>query len=274
MESDRNDRTHRQKLVVGVWKDKLTYRESVTAARQLAGDVPKEIWPFAVGIAPSPFSYVAVREAVVGSGIRTCAQNMLWHTESGSYIGEVTPRMLLESGCEYAIAGHSERRIVFSESDEVVAAKADTAISNGIVPIVCIGESPEEKEAGITSDVLRRQVESLKSGISAPVHANQIVIAYEPVWAISTWRTDATLPEGEAIQRYHEMIRDILSEAFGQEAGEGMSILYGGSVDSENVADYLRQPDVDGALVGAASAAPDSFLATLRSARSGIEQRE
>ena len=260
------------KLIVAVWKEKLTHRESTQVAKQLATEVPAEDWPFEVAIAPNPISYVAVRQIVESSGMKTCAQNILWSANSGSYIGEVTSRMLLEVGCDYVIVGHSERRLHFAENDDIIAAKANEAISSGIVPIICFGETLEQRNTGATRSVVKSQLEAVFSKLDSQTAPNRMMLAYEPVWAISTWRSDAPLPSGSSIQGLHEMVRQVVASIKGTQFSERISILYGGSVNEFNGAEYLSQPDIDGALVGGASITAESFLATMRSARAGFRK--
>ena len=263
----------RTKLIVAVWKEKLTFKESSIAAEILAKDLPEERWPFEIAIAPSPLSHVAVRRVVESAGIRICAQNILWGAVSGSYIGEVTSRMLLEVGCDYVIVGHSERRSYFSEGEKMIAAKAIEAINSGIIPIICFGENPGEKASGASVAVVKSQLESIFANLDGDPTPEQLMLAYEPVWAISTSRSDAPLPSGTTIQEMHGHIREIVAEIRGAQFSEEVSVLYGGSVDGENGEEYLSQPDIDGALVGGASKTPKSFLATLRSAKKGLERR-
>jgi triosephosphate isomerase (TIM) len=172
----------------------------------------------------------------------------LYYEREGAFTGEVSPGMVKEAGAEYAIVGHSERRRLFGETDRIVNRKAAAAIGAGLTPIVCIGETLEEREAGRTLDVLDRQIKDGLDAIPAEQVA-ELVLAYEPVWAIGTGRVATTAQAGEA----HAHIRTRLRQWFGADAAERCHILYGGSVKPDNIADLIGEADVDGALVGGAS---------------------
>lgn len=262
----------RRKLIVAVWKEKLTYHQSRVAAKQIAEGVRNRPWPFSVAIAPNPFSYVAVREELWSSGVEMAAQNLLWDTESGSYIGEVTASMLEEVGCEYVILGHSERRLHFSESDDMIAWKVLTAVRHGIVPIICFGDTVEQKKNGETKEVIRHQLGACFDRLGGLLSPSRVMLAYEPVWAISTWRSEHALPPGEEVSHLHGYIREIVAQMAGPEFAMEVSLLYGGSVSSDNANDYLSFNDVDGALVGGASKTPESFLATLHEAAGALTE--
>ena len=259
-------------LVVAVWKEKLTRAESVAVAKQIQRAVRPEQWPFEIGIAPNPFSYVAVKEVLTSPKIKVVAQNILWEAASGSYIGEVTASMLREVGCDYVIVGHSERRRYFKEDDAVIARKVSSAIVAGAKPILCFGDDREQKESGKTQDVLKSQLGAAFDEFDE-LPRQDLVLAYEPVWAISTWRSDRSLPSGLEIFELHQYIRGLVAELAGKDFATSVSLLYGGSVSGDNAEDYFQYEGVDGFLVGGASKTPDSFLATLRSARDGIKKR-
>lgn len=189
------------------------------------------------------------------------AQNMYWENE-GAYTGEISPGMLKEIGCQYVILGHSERRQYFGETDETVHKKVHAALAHNLVPIVCVGERLEEREAGNTEDVVRRQVVGSLAELKAEQAAG-LVVAYEPVWAIGTGRTASA---GDA-QQVNGFIRDVLRRMFGEAAAEAIRIQYGGSVKPQNTAELMAQPDIDGALVGGASLKADSFSQIVKKSR-------
>ena len=206
-------------------------------------------------IAP-PFTAIATAvTAAEGSAIAISAQNLHWERE-GAFTGEVSARMIVEAGCRYVIVGHSERRQYFGETDETVHRKTQAALLAGLTPIVCVGETLPEREAGSTNDVLRRQ---FAGGFAALTDADfsRILIAYEPVWAIGTGRTATP----EIAEDAHRFIRELADARFGSSCANAVRILYGGSVKPDNVKGLMAQPDLDGALVGGASLDPKSFAA-------------
>jgi triosephosphate isomerase len=203
-----------------------------------------------------PFVDVATAvEAARGTNIAIGAQDLFWLKE-GAYTGEVSAPMLVAIGCHWVIVGHSERRQYFGETDESVFKKTTAALEAGLTPIVCVGERLEEREAGMTENVLATQFTHGLSGL-APEQFAHVVIAYEPVWAIGTGRTATPEMAGEA----HRFLRARISARFGPEAGAATRILYGGSVKPDNIKALMAQPDLDGALVGGASLDPVSFAA-------------
>jgi triosephosphate isomerase len=244
----------RRKLVVGNWKMHGSHKvnaallEAVLDARPYGCDV-------AVCV-PFPFlSETAV--TLAGSDVRWGAQDCSAH-EQGAYTGEVSAGMLAEFGCRYAIVGHSERRACHHESDALVADKAKAALARAVTPIVCVGETLDEREAGRTDEVVKRQ-------LSAVIHAlghcaGEIVVAYEPVWAIGTGRTATP----EQAQQVHALLRAQLHAATPH--ADAMRILYGGSVKADNAAALFAQPDIDGGLIGGASLKADEFVAICRAA--------
>lgn len=265
---------NRKKVVVAVWKEKLTNNQSIQSAKKILELTKNNSFNFDVCLAPNPFSYVSVSEVVSGSPIKLCAQNVLWHPKSGSYIGEVTTEMLKEVGCNYVIVGHSERRIHFNESNEMIAAKAIAAIKSNICPIICVGDTNEDRAAGNFHNVIREQLEGLFEKLPENISENDLMIAYEPVWAISTWRNDNPLPAGDEIQDIHLHLREVISELKSGDFAKKLSILYGGSVAPENGEDYMSKPDIDGALVGGASKTPESFVSTVIACQKGFSRRE
>jgi triosephosphate isomerase len=204
-------------------------------------------------LCPPAIDIPAVVEGVRGSRVQVGGQNLYWKAE-GAFTGEISGPMLRAAGCTHVIIGHSERRQYFGETDDTVNLKLKAALLAGLVPIVCVGEVLEEREAGITDDVLRRQCTRAFYEISAE-DAAPIVVAYEPVWAIGTGKT--ATPEIAASA--HETVRSVAASAFGDAVAKRMRILYGGSVKPENSAALMAQEQIDGALVGGASLDPQGF---------------
>lgn len=197
----------------------------------------------------------AAVDAARDTNVRIGAQNMYWE-EEGAYTGEVSPAMLLAVGCTHVIIGHSERRQHFGETDETVNRKLKEALAAGLVPIVCVGEVIQEREAGLTEDVLRRQCSVAFRNIAGE-EAGTIVVAYEPVWAIGTGKTATP----ELAVDAHRVVRAEAAQAFGKAVADATRILYGGSVKPDNATTLMSQEEIDGALVGGASLDPKSFTA-------------
>ncbi len=206
-----------------------------------------------VVLCPSFISLSVVIAAVTGSGVAVGAQNMHF-AEEGAYTGETSPLMLKAIGATHVILGHSERRQYFGETDEIINKKLKTALQQGLVPIVCVGEVLAERESGRTEEVLLRQTRGVLAGIGA-AEAAPIVIAYEPVWAIGTGKTATPQIASEA----HEVIRGEVKKLLGGGVAENLRILYGGSVKPENASALMSETEIDGALVGGASLDPQSF---------------
>lgn len=204
-------------------------------------------------LCPSFTSLSVVIAAVTGSGVAVGAQNMHF-AEEGAYTGETSPLMLKAIGATHVILGHSERRQYFGETDEIINKKLKTALQDGLVPIVCVGEVLSEREAGQTEQVLLRQTQGVLAGIAA-AQAAPVVIAYEPVWAIGTGKTATPQMAADA----HKVIRAEVAKLLGAEAAGAMRILYGGSVKPENASTLMAEAEIDGALVGGASLDPQSF---------------
>jgi triosephosphate isomerase len=263
----------RHRLVVAVWKEKLTHHQSVSAAQAIVSLTKDEDFPFASAVAPNPFSYVDVAKAVFASPLRLCAQNILFRANSGSYIAETTIEMLQEIGCDYVIVGHSERRLHFGESNDMIANRALAAVEAKIRPILCIGDTATDRAAGRSKEVITGQLSAFFDRVPATINPNEFLIAYEPVWAISTWRNEQPLPAGGEVQELHNHLREMIAELKTPEFADQISLLYGGSVDPLNGEDYMSQPDVDGALVGGASKTPDSFVRTLKAAELGFKRK-
>ena len=202
-------------------------------------------------LCPPFISLTTVRDLIKGTSIKLGAQNM-YYERSGAYTGEISPVML--SGlCEYVILGHSERRAHFAESDQIVNKKMQAALSLHITPILCVGETLEQNEAGETIDVVTRQIKAAFDGIESPQDA---VIAYEPIWAIGTGKA----ARGDQANAIHKVIRSVVAQLYDDSVAQNIRIQYGGSVTSSNVAEFMGQPEIDGALVGGASLKAAEFV--------------
>jgi triosephosphate isomerase len=211
-----------------------------------------------IAVCPPYLDIAAAVDAAKDSNVGIGAQNMFWEKE-GAYTGEISTGMILAAGCKYVIIGHSERRQYFGETDDTVNKKLKVALDAGLIPIVCVGEVLEEREAGLTGDVLRRQCTNAFRGISGE-RAAKMVVAYEPVWAIGTGKTATPEMAAEA----HALIRGEAAKAFGDDYSKALRILYGGSVKPENAKALMSQEEIDGALVGGASLDPKSFSAIVK----------
>jgi len=209
-------------------------------------------------VCPTSLSLSIVLDALSGTNIGVGAQNMHF-AEEGAYTGEISAPMLTSIGVQYIIIGHSERRQYFNETDEIVNQKLHTALRHGLKPIVCVGEHLAEREGGLTEEVLTRQIDIALRNVS-PDHAADLIIAYEPVWAIGTGKT--ATPEMAA--QAHLLIRTEVARRLNRALADDMRILYGGSVRPDNCAILLNQPEIDGALVGGASLNPESFAKLLQ----------
>jgi len=202
-----------------------------------------------------PFTVLSsVREVIEDSFIKLGAQNMYWEVR-GAYTGEISPMMLKDIGCNYVILGHSERRLYFGETNETVNKKARIAFSTGLIPIVCVGETLPQREKGETLTVIEEQVKTGLSGLTRE-EGKGLVVAYEPVWAIGTGKT-ATPEEVEEVQRF---IRKLLGQMFGEENAQAIRILYGGSINPDNISALMSCENVDGGLIGGASLNVESFV--------------
>jgi triosephosphate isomerase len=251
----------RRKFVCGNWKMHKTGQEAL----QLVGELVKRLSGASaqIGIAP-PFTALAqVKWALSqgGSSLQLFGQNC-HHEKQGAFTGEVSAAMLKDAGCDGVILGHSERRQLFGETDEGVARKVKAVLAEGLHPIVCVGETLQEREAGRTWEVVSRQLRAALAGVDTGA-VQRITVAYEPVWAIGTGR-NATAAQAQEV---HGQIRGLLRELGGAAAAEAVRIQYGGSVKPDNAAELLGQPDVDGALVGGASLKADDFAKIVEAAR-------
>jgi triosephosphate isomerase len=250
----------RRCFVAGNWKMNTLTQSAATLAGDLARAVPVPLPGVQVAVCP-PFPYLSVvRQAITGSGVELGAQNA-WHEKPGAFTGEVAVEMLLDVGCQWVILGHSERRQILGETDELISQKARAAAAAGLAVILCVGETLQQRQAGQTEAVLDAQIDGSLAGIEADAFA-KFVIAYEPVWAIGTGVTATT----EQAESAHAHLRRQLASRYNQAVAAGARILYGGSVKAQNAASLLEQPNVDGALVGGASVKLDDFLPIVRAA--------
>ncbi len=241
-------------LVAGNWKMNKTVAEARDLVNIMRAPL-HEVAGVEKVLCPPFLSLMAVASMLEGTDIGLGAQNLHWE-EKGAFTGEVAPNMIKEL-CNYVIIGHSERRAYFGETDETVNRKVAAAIKAGLTPIVCVGETLDQYESGLTAEVVRRQIKAGLAGIDA-ANAAKLIVAYEPVWAIGTGKASS----GENANFVHQkVIRPSLSELFGADGADAIRILYGGSVTASNVSEFFAYPDIDGALVGGASLKPDEFVA-------------
>lgn len=250
----------RKTVIAGNWKMNYDLAQSESLIVELKSLLKNETPNCDVIVCPPFPSLSEVSKLLKGSIIKLGAQNMYFE-ESGAYTGEVSASMLKSAGCEYVILGHSERRTIFGETDELINKKIKKALSAGLTPIFCIGELLSERETGITNDVIKRQLLAGLNGVSEE-EMKKIIIAYEPVWAIGTGKT-ATPAQAQEV---HEFIRDLIEIDYSLETANDVTIQYGGSVKPDNAKDLLSQKDIDGALVGGACLKADSFLGIIKSA--------
>ena len=245
----------RRRIAAGNWKMNKGPREGAALAREIRKGIEKRGDPGCGVVLMPPFvTLPAVMEAIGGSSIECGAQD-IFYEESGAFTGEISGGMLAELGVRYVLAGHSERRHVMGEGNDLVARKLNAALAAGLVPVLCVGELLEERESGRAEETVLGQVESALGSLPK-AECSKIILAYEPVWAIGTGRT--ATPEDAS--RMHRVIRDALENLHDRDISETIPILYGGSVKPQNSAELFSAPDVDGVLVGGASLSADSFL--------------
>lgn len=250
----------RKTVIAGNWKMNNDLKESEKLIVELKNLLQNQKPNCDVIVCPPFTSLSEASKLVSGSSIKLGAQNMHFE-ENGAFTGEISASMLKSVGCEYVILGHSERRHIFGESDEVINKKIKKALAAGLKPIFCIGELLEERENGTTNDVVKRQVLKGLEGISADDMKN-VIVAYEPVWAIGTGKTASPAQA----QEVHEFIRDLIEIDYSLEVANDLVIQYGGSVKPDNAKELLSQKDIDGALVGGACLKADSFLGIIKGA--------
>ena len=242
----------RRPLIAGNWKMYKTPAEAAETARQLVERV-NGVTDVDIMIAPTYTALEPVFKVIKDSPVSLGAQNLFWENE-GAYTGEISAPMLKSVGCQYGIIGHSERRQYFGETDATVNKKIQAAIQVGLQPVFCVGETEKEREAEQTFSVLDKQV---KKGLEKLVYdqLDNLIIAYEPVWAIGTGKTATD----DQAQEAHQFIRSLVEKNFGDRLSTSIRILYGGSVKPDNIAGLMSMPDIDGALVGGASLDAESF---------------
>ncbi|MGN7360856.1 triose-phosphate isomerase [Paenibacillus sp. SAF-054] len=249
----------RTPIIAGNWKMFKTVPEAKTFIEEVKGKAEVE---GVESVICAPFTNLpALVEAVKGTSIKIGAQNLHFE-DNGAFTGEISGEMLKELGVDYVIIGHSERRAYFAETDEIVNKKMHAAFRHGLTPIVCVGEKLEEREAGQTKEVCKVQTEAAFQGLSAE-QAAEAVIAYEPIWAIGTGKSSTAQDANEVIS----YIRDLVKGLYGNDVANKVRIQYGGSVKPENVAEYMGQSDIDGALVGGASLQPVSYIQLAQGAK-------
>ncbi len=249
--------TERKTLIAGNWKMFKTAPEAAAVAGELKSLV-SHMTDVDAMVAPQFTALASVGEALKGSGIFLAGQDVFWETE-GAFTGQISVPMLKAVGCTHVIIGHSECRQFFGETDETVNKKVKAALSGGLIPVVCVGESETERDAGKTFSVIEEQLTKGLEGIDA-AGLGQIIIAYEPVWAIGTGKTASN----DQAQEVHRAIREWMEKTGGNSIAKALRILYGGSVKPDNIAGLIAMDDIDGALVGGASLTADSFAGIVR----------
>ena len=249
----------RRKFIAGNWKMNTTRAEGTALAAAVATKIGSSS-AVDVAVCPPSLYLDAVGQAIKNSAVKLGAQDC-YHEAKGAFTGEVSPQMLIDIGCTYVILGHSERRQIFKESSGDVNRKVLAALTAGLTPIVCVGETLDQRQSGQTAAIVREQMEGSLAGLSTE-QATKIVIAYEPVWAIGTGQV-ATPQQAEEV---HADLRRWLENRYNSEVALHVRIQYGGSVNAENAASLLSQPNIDGALVGGASLKADGFMAIVSAA--------
>lgn len=250
----------RKRIIAGNWK----MNKTVTEAAELAAGIRQELAECSdvdVVLCPPFTALQTVADAVGDTAIKFGAQNMHWEA-SGAYTGEISPYMLRSMYCHYVILGHSERRSYFGETDEIVNQKVKAALEATLVPIVCVGETLEEREAEKHFEVVEQQIKGSLAGIDV-TELKKVVVAYEPVWAIGTGLTASP----EQAQEMHAHIRDVMTKVWDADAAQSVRIQYGGSMKPANAAELLAQPDIDGGLIGGASLEVRSFVELVKIAQ-------
>lgn len=247
----------RTPIIAGNWKMYKTMEEAesfINSVNVLAVDGVE-------AVICAPFTDLIVLKGLLNDGIKIGSQNIHWE-DKGAFTGEISPSMLKELGVKYSIVGHSERRELFGETDETVNLRVHSAFSSGIIPIVCVGEKLAEREAERTKEVVKVQVENAIVNLNES-QIEQLVIAYEPIWAIGTGKTSSAEDANEVIG----YIRSVVADKYNQPVADKVRIQYGGSVKPDNITSFMEQPEIDGALVGGASLDPESFIALVKGAK-------
>ena len=249
----------RKPLVAGNWKLYKNLRESIELAQALVQATGTQTTP-EIAVAPVFTALAKVADVLAGSSIGLAAQDTFWEPQ-GAFTGEVGPVQLADIGCRYVIVGHSERRQLFGETDEQVGRKVKAVLTHGLAPILCVGETLDERESGQAEAVVVRQLHAALHGVD-PAEAAKVVIAYEPVWAIGTGKT----AQPRDAQQMHARVRATVADRFGGGLSEQLRVLYGGSVKPDNASALMGEPDIDGALVGGASLTLEAFSAIITAA--------
>jgi len=240
----------RKPLIAGNWKMNTNLSEATSLVQAMLPELDRIAGVEKV-LCPPFISLVAVRELIKGTSVELGAQNM-FSEDKGAYTGEVSPLMLIDL-CEFIILGHSERRQYFAETDEIVNKKIKKALDFGLTPILCVGERLEDNEAGRTEKIIKGQVQAALAGVNSTSH---LVIAYEPIWAIGTGRA----ANGKQANATISLVRNTVASLWDSKSAQAIRILYGGSVTGENIAEFIAEPEIDGALVGGASLKANEFV--------------
>ncbi|PZE19319.1 triose-phosphate isomerase [Paenibacillus xerothermodurans] len=248
----------RKPIIAGNWKMFKTASEAAAFVNAVKGHAEIE---GVESVICAPFTALPMLVSVKGTWLKVGAQNLHWE-DNGAFTGEISGVMLKDLGVDYVIIGHSERRAYFGETDETVNKKVHAAFKHGLTPIVCVGEKLEERDAGQTKQVCKEQTEAAFAGLSAE-QAGLVVIAYEPIWAIGTGKSSTAADANEVIS----YIRELIAGLYRKDVADAVRIQYGGSVKPNNIAEYMRESDIDGALVGGASLEPDSYIALVKGAQ-------
>ena len=253
------NRRYRKTIIAGNWKMNKTPSETKAFAEEFKAILPKTKWCDIVVCVPAADLSAAVR-AFKDSRIAVGAQNVYFE-KSGAYTGEISADMLADLGVRYVIVGHSERRALFGETDEIVNKKVHAALNAGLNPIICVGESLAQREMGVTMELITLQVKSALAGVGAE-QMRRCVIAYEPIWAIGTGKTATAQQAGEVCTHIRATIRGL----YGARVARSVTIQYGGSMNPKNAQELLAQPDVDGGLIGGAALKPEQFVEIIHAA--------
>lgn len=248
----------RRPLIAGNWKMNGDRQEAEALLKAIAG---VELGEADLVVCP-PFTALAQAQDLLRDTVAQWGAQNVYPETAGAYTGEISPQMLQSLGCRWCICGHSERRQLFGETDELINRKVRAVLDAGLTPILCVGESAAERQNGQTASIVQREVEAGLSGVSAE-EAARLVIAYEPIWAIGAGQA-ATAAEAEEVCSW---IRECMFRCFGAEVSGQVRILYGGSVNGRNVSDFLKEPDIDGALIGGASLRAEEFISMYNRAK-------
>ncbi len=252
------EETMRRNIIAGNWKMNYNLSETEDLISKLVNGLKDEKLNCDVIICP-PFTSLSLASSMTkSSNIKVGAQN-LYFEENGAFTGEISASMILGAGCDFVIIGHSERRTIFAENDEIINKKIKKALSSNLKPIFCVGETLEEKESGVTKEIIKKQVVNGLKDINEKSLEN-IILAYEPVWAIGTGKTASPAQA----QDVHNFIRGIISSLYSKSSADRLIIQYGGSVKPDNAKELLSQEDIDGALVGGACLKAESFIAIIK----------